>query len=291
MRSFYAAFLFCFLLTSCGVIGEKRNIILQSNGITATKDYLQVDNITSLEKEFVSGSEVHYLLEGVSGFSIKDDKALFGCSMVVMDQSTNKEILHYDDLFADSGDGYSKDDASQLNFTLSIGTPMIVGGKYRWKLRLWDKRGKGDLTAEMPFTVVEGKDLVGIKTTSKGLAPAKVYIVSNGSLKSTDVKVGQKLTMYFEGLTGYAVQPDTTVGMGASMMVVDKDGANVLEYSDLFKDNLATPLSKATSVTLYLKVGDPMKAGQTYRWKMRVWDKNNKNSVESSITLKVLADD
>ena len=250
-----------------------------------------IDNIVSQESEFVTGSEIIYKMEGVNGFSLKDDRALFGCSMSVADQSNNKEVLHYNDLFAENKDGYSKEEASLLNFTLAIGSPMVVGGHYLWSLHLWDKRSKGELTAMMPFTVGEGKDLVGIKTESKGLKPAKVYIISNGSLKSTDVKIAQKLTLYFDGIGGYSIQPDSTVAIGASMVVTDKDGATALEYSDLFQVNPKMSLARSKSVTLYLTIGDPMKPGQTYLWKLRVWDKNNQNSVESSISINVMEQD
>jgi hypothetical protein len=249
-----------------------------------------VDGIKSTKTEFVIGSEVLYFLEGVSGFSIKDDKALFGTSMTVTNLE-GKEVLQYDDLFANSGEGYSKEDASKLNFTLAIGNPMVAGGKYTWRLRVWDKRGTGELMAEMPFIVTEGKDLVGINTVTSGLKPAKVFIISNGSLESTDVKVGQKLTLFLEGVEGYAIQPDSTVSIGASMVVVDKSGNNALEYSDVFQQNPPMPSAKAKSISLYLVVGEPMKAGETYLWKMVLWDKNNPQSVESSISINVLAED
>jgi hypothetical protein len=279
------------LLAGCGMLEEKKIFKLKSNGITATSDYVMVDNIKSTKTEFVIGSEVQYFLEGVSGFSIKDDKALFGASMTIVDQTDGKATLQYDDLFADSGEGYSKEEASKLNFTLAIGNPMIVGGKYTWRLRIWDKRGKGELTAEMPFTVTEGKDLVGINTLTSGLKPAKVFIISNGSLESTDVKIGQKLTLFFDGVEGYTIQPDSTVSIGASMLVVDKSGSNALEYSDVFQQNPPMPAAKAKSVSLFLIVGEPMKAGENYLWKMVLWDKNTPKSVESSISINVVEED
>jgi hypothetical protein len=274
------------MLAGCGLLEKKKTFQLKSNGITTTNDYVMVDNIKSTKTEFVIGSEVQYFLEGVSGFSIKDDKALFGTSMTVTDLQ-GKEVLQYDDLFADSDEGYSKEEASQLNFTLAIGNPMVVAGQYTWRLRVWDKRGNGELTAEMPFTVTEGKDLVGINTLTSGLKPAKVFILSNGSLQSTDVKIGQKLTLFFEGVVGYTIQPDSTVSIGASMVVVDKSGNNALEYSDVFQQNPPMPAAKAKSISLYLVVGEPMKAGETYLWKMVLWDKTNPKSVESSISINV----
>lgn len=272
------------------MLEEKKTFQLKSNGITTTNDYVMVDEIKSTKTEFVIGSEVQYFLEGVSGFSIKDDKVLFGTSMTVTNLE-GKEVLQYDDLFADSGEGYSKEEASKLNFTLAIGNPMVVGGKYTWRLRVWDKRGKGELIAEMPFTVTEGKDLVGINTLTSGLKPAKVFILSNGSLESTDVKIGQKLTLFFDGVEGFTLQPDSTVSVGASLVVIDKAGNKALEYSDVFQQNPPMPVEKAKSISLYLVVGEPMKPGETYLWKMILWDKNNPKSVESSISINVVAED
>lgn len=274
------------LLAGCGIPSEKKPFQVKSNGIATANDYVMIDGIKSTKTEFVIGSEVQYFLEGVSGFSIKDDKALFGASMTVTDQQGNR-VLHYDDLFAENKEGYTKDQSSQLNFILAIGSPMAVGGQYTWQLRVWDKRGTGELVAEMPFDVTEGKDLVGINTITSGLKPAKVFIISNGSLESTDVKIGQKLTLFFDGVEGYAVHPDSTVSIGASMAVVDKNGNNVLEYSDVFQQNPPMPAAKAKSISLYLVVGEPMKVGETYLWKMVLWDKTNSKSVESSISINV----
>jgi hypothetical protein len=282
---------FLFLLTllaGCGMLEEKKTFQLKSKGITTTSDYVMIDNIKTSETEFAKGSEVQYFLEGVSGFLIKDDMALFGASMTIVNRGDGKAILQYDDLFAESNEGYSKEDASKLNFTLVVGKPMIVGGQYTWQLRVWDKRGTGELLAEMPFTVTEGQDLVGINTTTSGLKPAKVFILSNGSLQSADVKLGQKLTMFFTGVEGYALQPDSTVSVGASMVVIDKAGNHALEYSDVFQRNPPIAAEDAKSISLYLVVGEPMKAGETYLWKMVLWDKNTPKSVEASISINVI---
>lgn len=275
------------LLASCGISIEKKNMQLTSKGLTATNDYLTVDNVKSTEKEFVIGSQLIYFLKGVGGFTIKNDRVLVGASLTVVDQANGAVVLQYDDLFAESTDGYSPQDASILNFTLDIGSPMAAGKNYTWSLRVWDKRGTGELTAEMHFLVTEGKDLVGINTQTNGLKPANVFILSNGSLKSPDVTVGQKLTMCFDRLDGFAIQPDSTISIGASMVVLDKAGSRVLEHTDLFQQNPVMPFVKSQSITLYLIVGDPMKASETYLWQMRLWDKNSNNFVESSIPINV----
>lgn len=280
-------FLIAILLTGCDFLQEKKTFEVKSNGLTVVNDYLMTGNIKSTETDFVLGSEVQYFLEGVSGFSIKDGKVLFGASMIIAD-AEGKEVLKYDDLFSENTEGYSTEDANKLNFTLAVGNPMVVGGNYFWRLRIWDKRGKNSLLAEMPFTVSQPEDLVGVNTQTSGLKPEKVFVISNGSLKSTDVQVGQKLTLYFENVDGYALQPDSTVSVGASMVVVDKEGNNVLEYSDVFEQNPAVSPEKVKSVSLYLIVGDPMKVGETYLWKMILWDKNEPKSVESSLSLTVV---
>jgi hypothetical protein len=279
---------FFIILAGCGLLDEKStNITLKPNGLTATQGDLMAEKNLSTEAEFPLGTELDYILKGVTGYSLKDDKALFGCSMTVTDQSNSQEILNYADLFSESGEGYSKEDAGLLTLTLSIGYPMKVGHSYRWNLRVWDKRGKGELIAEITFKVSEGKDLVGIKTENKGLKPSQVYILSNGPIQSTDVRVGQRVSMIFTGVEGYTMNPDSTAAVGAYMTLLDKDNAPVLEYSDLFQNYQSIPIANATTASVYLTAGDPMKAGQTYLWKVRLWDKSNQNSLESSISITV----
>jgi hypothetical protein len=77
------------------------------------------------------------------------------------------------------------------------------------------------------------------------------------------------------------------VAIGASMVVLDRAGAVMIEYSDLFANYESMPLERATTASVYLTIGEPIKPEQTYLWKVRLWDKNNQNYMESSIALNV----
>lgn len=284
----YLLSLFIIILFSCNYSAEinSNGISVVSNGIETTNHFLKIGDERADGTEFPVGTELNYILEGVKGFAIKDDKVLFGCSMTVTDKD-KKVVLQYDDLFADAVEGYSREEASQLNLKLSIGSPMEEGKTYNWNVRLWDKRDKGDWVADIPLSVIAGKDLVGIKTKSDGLSCPAIYILGNGLLKTTKVKEGQKLTFVFSGVEGYELQEDSTMLIGASMLVRDKEGTNVVEYSDLFKDYGPVSPKQASTVSTYLTIGEPMKKGESYDWIIKVWDKTSNKSLESSLRISV----
>jgi hypothetical protein len=70
-----------------------------------------------------------------------------GASMIVSDENGN-ELLNESDLFAHYEDeGLTPQDAGVLSLSLSTGSPMEAGKTYNWTMRIWDKRGKGEITA------------------------------------------------------------------------------------------------------------------------------------------------
>ncbi|PZR41664.1 MAG: hypothetical protein DI538_00410 [Azospira oryzae] len=110
------------------------------------------DNTAMSSNEAVLNSQIAIVVEGLTNYTLKDDKAYPGLMLNV----TNKEgiaVISEADLF-DGGNGYPPADAAVLRGTITIGTPMVTGETYHVKMRVWDKiKPESELTAEVDFTV------------------------------------------------------------------------------------------------------------------------------------------
>lgn len=129
-------------------------------GLETTADGLSFENCALyVGQQQLSGNEVNVgedvdcVFSGVSGFVQEDGMCYIGASMLVTDDS-GAEIFNEADLFAQyDEEGINPQDASSLSMTLMTGNPMEVGKSYNWSMRIWDKRGKGEMTAKVVITL------------------------------------------------------------------------------------------------------------------------------------------
>ncbi len=282
--------LFCWLVSSAAYAqGPHGGVTIVSTGLKVDSAVMTSGKKIFTAAEFSSGAKVYISLMRIHGFSIRDGKSFPGVSMRVTD-SKKKTVLEYEDLFAgdEYKDGVSSEDARVISVNLTIGSPMETGQTYQWEIKVWDKVGGGSLTASVPVKVVLAKDELGIKKTSGGLNCESAYILSGEILTTNKVKEGQKLTFVFTGMTGYKVSPNKRVNIGAQLILKNQAGKNVVEYADLFKDQPEVDVTKARTLTMYFTVGDPIMAGESYTWIVKIWDKGNNKWLEASVPLDVM---
>jgi hypothetical protein len=134
------------------------------------------------------------------------------------------------------------------------------------------------------------KDLnSGLKITNNGLSYGETYLTLDGQ-KTTDTEfpLNTNIFQIVNGISGF-VDKDNFVFLGASITVYDKNNKEVVNYPDLFAgyDSTGVTPEQAEVVTLSLKTGNPMIAGESYTWKSRIWDKKGKGEINSEIEITV----
>jgi hypothetical protein len=290
MKKLLVMFLAATALCACQNGKESRandsGIKLETKGLDAKGHYLMVGEEKIMVKEFSPGTKVYYVFDTVSGFTVKDGRVSPGASMVL--RRGGNEVLNIPDLFAEYATGVdSSDIAQELELILTLGENMEEGAEYDWAVRVWDKNGKGEMSANIPIKIVAPKDNIGIQTTSKGLSCPRIYIFSNGPLMNNKVRESQELDFVFSGLSGFEVGADSTVSVGASVVVKNKAGETIMEYPDIFKDYGAVSAIDATLIKADLTIGNPITPGQAYTWIVRIYDKSNNKSIESAAEIDV----
>ncbi len=262
-------------------------IKVTSQGLKADTTFLAIGNTLLATQDVMIGSEVDFYMEGIKGFTQKDGKGFPGCTMIILDKNL-KALKTFDDLFAEYEEGVPIEDVRMMKVYLSVGAPIKPNDSYVWRIKVWDKQGKNSMQYDIPVNAKPATDGVGIKTTPKGLKAANVYARNRMPLQNREVKAGETITMVFDGMTGMKVSQEETVTLGLAMKLIDPDGTVMLEYTDLFKGEDVVSAELAGTLTSQITIGDPLEANTAYIWWIKIWDKNNSNSIESELKLEVI---
>ncbi len=136
------------------------------------------------------------------------------------------------------------------------------------------------------FSVGTNKDLnTGLHYNYNGFAVDEVLLVGpdNGIMSNNEVLLNSKVAIVVQGLANYELQ-DGKAFPGLMLKVTDKDGASIIEQSDLFANSDGYTPYDAAYLRGTVTIGEPMKPGERYHMKMRVWDKNK---AENELTAEV----
>lgn len=141
------------------------------------------------------------------------------------------------------------------------------------------------------FSVGTKKDFgTGLSYNYNGFAVDDVVLVGpdNTVMNSNEVLMNTKVGIVVRGLRHYELK-DEKAYPGIMLSVTDKSGIAVIDEADLFANSEGYSTEDASVLRGTVTVGDPMKAGETYHMKMRVWDKNkpeNELTAEVDIAVK-----
>lgn len=140
------------------------------------------------------------------------------------------------------------------------------------------------------ISVGTNQDLAtGLSYSYNGFAVEEVLLVGqdNVPMDDNEVQLDTKVAIVVQGLTNYVLRDDKAFP-GLMISLTDEAGNTILEEADLFADNDGYSAEDASVLRGTVTVGQPMKSGETYHFKMRVWDKvNTKNELTANVDLVV----
>jgi hypothetical protein len=111
------------------------------------------DNEPKSDNKVQLGTKVAIVFKGIKGYEVKDGKVFPGMMITVIDKEGNK-VMDYPDLFAEAKEGYSETDGSILRGDLTIGTPIVSGKTYEFKVKVWDKnKADNEITSKVDIEV------------------------------------------------------------------------------------------------------------------------------------------
>lgn len=136
------------------------------------------------------------------------------------------------------------------------------------------------------FSAGTKKDLrTGLSVSNKGFSFDDSYLAGPDNTRKADNKVplNSTVAIVVEGIDHYVLK-DGRAFPGLMLTVTDKDGKPVLDEQDLLLKQDGFPVTDASVLKGTVTVGNPMRSGETYHVKMRIWDKNK---FENEITAEV----
>jgi hypothetical protein len=136
------------------------------------------------------------------------------------------------------------------------------------------------------FSAGKKKDLkTGLSVSNKGFSLDESYLVGPDNTRKADnqVPLNSTVAIVVEGVENYVLKAGKAYP-GLMLTVTDKDGHAVLDEPDLLAKYDGFPPTDAAVLRGTVTVGNPMRSGETYHVKMRVWDKNK---FENEITAEV----
>ncbi|WP_133259580.1 hypothetical protein [Pseudochryseolinea flava] len=130
------------------------------------------------------------------------------------------------------------------------------------------------------------KDLgTGLFHTVSGFSVDEVLLVGPDNQTKSDnvVNFNSTVAIVAQGLRGYELKEGKAFP-GLMLQVTDGSGTAVINEADLFANTEGYSPEDASIIRGTVTVGAPMKAGETYHVKMRIWDKNK---IETELTAEI----
>lgn len=107
------------------------------------------------ENKVKLGTKATILVKGIKGYTLENDRAFVGCSVVVTDKQGNR-VLESEDIFADNVEGSTSVQAEAVSIDITYGNPIKANQQYHVHARIFDKKNPdAEIVLDMNVDVVE----------------------------------------------------------------------------------------------------------------------------------------
>ena len=139
------------------------------------------------------------------------------------------------------------------------------------------------------------KDLTsGLEYSYKGLSidGAQLMVTHNGVDSEVNAapvfSIADEPYIVFKGLHGFTSK-DGKYAMGLDIAVKDATGKTIISKNDIVPKAMSTAeyLDVLGKFNPYIKIGNPMKLGETYTWTARIYDKYGEGEITTSLQFTV----
>jgi hypothetical protein len=129
----------------------------------------------------------------------------------------------------------------------------------------------------------------GLSVSYNGFSIGRSYLVGpdNSAITSNEVNMNTTVGIVIQGIENYVLK-DGKAFPGLSLNVMDSEGKAVLDEGDLLNSADGYSPTDAAILRGTVTIGNPMRSGETYDVKMRIWDKNKpENEIVAEVQLVV----
>lgn len=211
--------------------------VSRGNGIGCETISMEVNGRKDRRNSFVYGETVNIVFDGITGLIKEEGKTYPGLSLhIVKDEKDT--VMAYPNLLEELEAGADLP-ALQLQANFTAALPYRGNEKYKAYIRIWDRKGNGSFSYEVPFTVTDA-GLLDIKSTA--IDYSNIYLW-NESLASPVVDKaidpGHTILLILEGITGLK-ETKGKVFPALSISLVDNEWNTILSNPNLFSEYVST---------------------------------------------------
>jgi len=125
-----------------------------SSGLSCKDATVTLDGVKLASNRIPMGKKIVLRYDGVRGFKKLNGRVYPGVSMSVTDLK-GVSIGEFADLFGGyAATGMEPKKAGRISVTLTTGKPMKTRAEYVWKVRVWDRKGRGEIVSEMKINMI-----------------------------------------------------------------------------------------------------------------------------------------
>ena len=193
---------------------------------------IQINGETVKRNTFTYGENVVFVFDGINGFKEENGKVYPEMSLVVIKKENQMVLSELNLLNLKEGTSLSP---LQLQANLTTSLPYQNNEKYEVQLTIWDTKGEGKFTYNMPFTVQGNKNL---KINTTGITYKSIFIwneTNNKAVIGNKINKEQKYLLVLEDIDGLTVE-NGKVFPEVSLMLTDAKGHIIIANKNLYSN-------------------------------------------------------
>lgn len=202
----------------------------RGDGLSSEDVVIEINGLVEKRNEFDFGEKVILVFNNMSGFKKSDKKVYPGLSLYII-KNEKDTVLSNPNLFENIIDGTDLSPLQlQANFRTAL--PYQNNEKYKVHVEIWDQKGDGKFTYELPFNIKEN-DLLSIE--NNGINYSKIYLWNETRKEAVTeplVSFDDFLILILEDIEGLK-EIDTKVFPIFSMELTDSEGTKIISSSNM----------------------------------------------------------
>jgi hypothetical protein len=258
----------------------------RGDGIGCDDVVIEINGEAKKRNEFIFGEKVNLIFGNISGLTSLDNKTYPGLSMHIV-KNEKDTVLSNPNLLKSLNDGTDLFPLQlQANFTTAL--PYQNKEKYKVYVDIWDKKGDGKFTYELPFIIKEN-DLFNIE--NNGIEYSSIYLW-NETLKQpvfeNNVSSQHSFILILNDIQGLELT-DEKVFPIFSLDLTDNNGNKILSNPNLlsvYEEVGVNPKDLKSQVTAKLTFTKG-KMNNPCRLNAKLKDKNSSKEINISTELNI----
>ena len=205
----------------------------RGDGIGIDDINIEINGKIEKRNEYAFGEKVNLIFNNIDGLTKTENKTFPGLSMYIV-KNEKDTVLSNPNLLKSLDNGTDLFPLQlQANFRTAL--PYQNEEKYKVFVNIWDKKGDGKFTYELPFTIKEN-DLLNIE--NKGIEYSKIYLW-NETLKQPvfdqNVSSEDLLILILDDISGLELSNEKVFPI-FSIELIDNKGNKIISNPNLLSD-------------------------------------------------------